>query len=318
MTKLKKLIIANGILFFLTFSFLIYTIFKFNAFLNTPASKNHKGIYIKVEQGEPVKRLIKSLKQKNLITRSDWFYYYIKLTGEAKNIKAGYHFIRRDYTPKQILDELVNPKLHTVKLTILPGYNLNRIEQLIEENKLDYSGFKKLEHNTKFIKECVGYKATSLEGFLYPDSYFVAREESAKTIAKLMCRQFKRVFQETTKRDNFTKSDYEKLIIASIIQKEATNKKDMKLVASVIYNRLKKDMPLQMDSTRNMDNESYNTYINRGLPPTPICNPDRNAIYAAYNPEKSPFLFFISKKNGEMVFSKTLKQHDNNIRKYLR
>ena len=318
MTKLKKLIIANGILFLFILAFLIYTIFKFNAFLNTPASQNHRGVYIKIEKNEPIKQLIKKLKQKNLITRSDWFYYYIRLTGEAKNIKAGYHFIRRDYTPKQILDELVNPKLHTVKLTILPGYDLKKIEQLMKENGLDYSGFKKLEHNAKFIKECSGYKALSLEGFLYPDSYFVAKEESARVIAKLMCGQFKKVYEETTKRDNFTESDYKKLIIASIIQKEATNVNDMKLVASVIYNRLKRKMPLQMDSTRSIDNKSYNTYLHKGLPPAPICNPERSAIYAAYNPEKSSFLFFISKKNGEMVFSKTLKQHDNNIRKYLR
>lgn len=318
MTKLKKLIIVNGILFFLILAFLIYTIFKFNSFLNTPASRIHKGVYIKIEKNEPIKQLIKKLKQKNLITRSDWFYYYIKLTGEAKKIKAGYHFIRRDYTPKQILDELVNPKLHTVKLTILPGYNLKKIEELMKENGLDYSEFKKIEHNPEFVEECSGYKAISLEGFLYPDSYFVAKEENAKVIARLMCRQFKKVFRETTKRDNFTESDYKKLIIASIIQKEATNENDMKLVASVIYNRLKRNMPLQMDSTRNIDNKSYNTYLNKGLPPTPICNPEKSAIYAAYNPQKSPFLFFISKKNGEMVFSKTLKQHDINIRKYLK
>ncbi len=318
MTKLRKLIIINSILLFLSLIFLIYTIFRFNAFLNTPASKNHKGLYIKIDKNEPVKHITKKLRKKNLITRGDWFYYYIRLTGQAKNIKAGYHFIRRDYTPKQILEELVNPKLHTVKLTILPGYDLKKIEQLMKKNGLDLSGFKKLEHNPEFVKECSGYRAPSLEGFLYPDSYFVAKEESARVIAKLMCRQFKRVFKETTKRDNFTENDYKKLIIASIIQKEATDEKDMKLVASVIYNRLKRKMRLQMDSTRSIDNKSYNTYLKRGLPPTPICNPERSAIYAAYNPKKSPFLFFISKKNGEMVFSKTLKQHDNNIRKYLK
>ncbi len=318
MSILKKLLIANAILFFFVVAFLVYTIFKFNAFLNTPASHTHKGIYIEVKKNEPIPNIIKALKKAGIIKRSDWFYYYLRFSGEANQIKAGYHYFFKDYTPKQVLDELVNPKIHTVKLIVLPGYDLERIESILKKHGLNYLNFEKIAFDPKFVKQCVGYKANSLEGFLYPDSYFVAKGEKARVIAKLMCSRFKEVFKDITNRDNFTKSDYKKLIVASIIQKEATNIDDMKLVASVIYNRLKKGMFLQMDSTRLIDNKSYNTYLHKGLPPTPICNPAKDAIEAAYNPLNSPYLYFLSKKNGKMVFSKTLKEHNENIRKYLK
>ena len=318
MNLLKKLFIANVILFFLVFAFLVYTIFRFNAFINTPASSTHKGLYVEVKKNEPILKLIKTLKEKGIIKRSDWFYYYVRLSGEAKRIKAGYHFFYTDYTPKQVLNELVNPKIHTVRLTILPEFSLKRIIKILKAKGLDGKGFEKIAHDPDFVERCIGYKAQSLEGFLYPDTYFIAKGEKPEIIAKLMCRRFKEVFGEIKKSDNFTDDDYKKLIIASIVQREATDEKDMKLVASVIYNRLKRGMFLQMDSTRSLDNKSFNTYLHKGLPPQPICNPAKEALEAAYNPAKSDYLYFISKKNGEMVFSKTLKEHNRNIRKYLK
>jgi len=318
MNLLKKLFIANLILFFFVFAFLVYTIFKFNAFLNTPASHIHKGLYVEVKKNEPVQKLIETLKDKGIIKRGDWFYYYVRLSGEAKSIKAGYHFFYTDYTPKEVLDELVNPKIHTVKITILPEFTLKRIIKILKAKGLNGKEFKKIAYDPDFVEKCIGYKAKSLEGFLYPDTYFIAKGENPKVIAQLMCKRFKEVFKEIKKSDNFTDDDYKKLIIASIVQKEATDEKDMKLVASVIYNRLKRNMFLQMDSTRFIDNKSFDTYLHKGLPPQPICNPEKTAIEAAYNPSKSDFLYFISKKNGEMVFSKTLKEHNKNIRKYLK
>ncbi len=318
MSLFKKILIFNIILFFFVLAFLVYTIFKFNAFLNTKASSAHKGVYILIKKNEPVPTIIKKLKNNGIITRGDWFYYYLRLSGVAGKIKAGYHLFFKDFTPKQVLDELINPKVKTIKITVLPGYNLEKIEQLLKQKKFNYLGFKRISKDKNFIKRCTGYNASTLEGFLYPDTYLVGLKDKPQSLARLMCNRFKKAFKKITRKDNFTDSDYKKLIVASIIQKEATNENDMRLVASVIYNRLKKDMPLQMDSTKGIDNKSYNTYLHKGLPPTPICNPSESAIKAAYEPEKSDFLFFISKKDGSMVFSETLKQHDKNIRKYLK
>lgn len=119
------------------------------------------------------------------------------------------------------------------------------------------------------------------------------------------------------------------LIIASIIQKEAANDAEMSLVSSVIYNRLKAGMPLQMDGTLNYgvyshekitaqrikeDNSKYNTYKNKGLPPTPISSVKKEAILAAIFPKTTDFKYFVKSKNGTHVFSNTYKQHIQNIK----
>ena len=123
---------------------------------------------------------------------------------------------------------------------------------------------------------------------------------------------------------------YRYLTIASIIQKESANKKEMPLVSSVIYNRLKKGMRLQMDGTLNYgkfshikvtpqrikeDNSKYNTYKNRGLPPYPVSSISNEAIFAAIFPKKTSYLYFVRSSKGVHVFSKTYKEHLRNIKR---
>ncbi|AEA33010.1 endolytic transglycosylase MltG [Hippea maritima] len=317
MSFLKKLLIANISISLIVIAFIIFTIFKFNNFLKTKPSQTHKPIYLEIHKNQPVKSIIKELKSNGLLIRSDWFYYYLRLTGRARNIKAGVHLFYTDYTPKQILKELTNPELYTKKITIPEGLTLRKIASILNKNDFDGSKLLELSDNESFIKKCIDFPAKTLEGFFYPDTYYIAIKEKTETIALLACRRFRDVLKDISHKNKVEKSDYDKLIIASIIQKEATTTKDMQLVAGVIYNRLKKHMPLQMDSTTNLSNP-FNTYKHVGLPVAPICNPGRDALFAAYNPKPTNYLYFISKKNGEMVFSKTLKEHNKNIRKYLR
>ena len=119
------------------------------------------------------------------------------------------------------------------------------------------------------------------------------------------------------------------IIIASIIQKEAANKDEMPIVSSVIYNRLKKDMKLQMDGSLNYgqyshvkvtpqrireDTSSYNTYLNKGLPPQPVCSVSKDAIIAAIFPKTTDYLYFVKNKNGTHTFSQNYEKHLENIR----
>ena len=317
MSFLKKLFIANIILFLFVLAFVVFTIFKFESFLNTPASSKHKQLYIEIAKNQSIPSIVDTLKNKGIITRSDWFYYYLRLSGQAKHLKAGLHLFYTDYTPKQVLNELVSPKIYTTKITVIAGYNIKKIADVLSKAGFDGRKLLKLNDNESFIKRCSGFdKAKSLEGFLYPDTYFVSKDDKVESILLLMCKQFRDKFKKLTGRSDFKEDDYKKLIVASIIQKEATDKKDMRLVAGVIYNRLKKGMYLQMDSTRFDDR--FNTYLHKGLPPEPICNPSYDALAAAYNPQKTDYLYFISKKDGSMIFSKTLKEHNRNIRKYLK
>ena len=126
------------------------------------------------------------------------------------------------------------------------------------------------------------------------------------------------------------KSWYKYLIVASIIQKEAANKEEMPIISSVIYNRLKKRMKLQMDGTLNYgkyshikvtpkrikeDNSRYNTYKYKGLPPNPVCSVSKDAIIAAIFPKKTNYLYFVKGKNKKHLFSTTYKKHIENIKR---
>ena len=170
------------------------------------------------------------------------------------------------------------------------------------------------------------------DGFVIPETYHIPMGIGERHLMQYLLnfaanyhkRNSMKIFGEFD-----TKSWYRYLIIASIIQKEAANIEEMPLISSVIYNRLKKGMKLQMDGSLNygkyshikvtsqrikQDNSKYNTYKNRGLPPYPVCSVNKEAIVAAIFPKKSEYLYFVKSSQGKHVFSKTYKQHLKNIK----
>ena len=169
------------------------------------------------------------------------------------------------------------------------------------------------------------------ESFLYPNTYYLpygfSKKEVCNYLYKISLKKHKKLANRIFGYWNFQKY-YKFLIIASIIQKEAANKKEMKLISSVIYNRLKKHMKLQMDGTLNYskyshqkvtpnrikkDYTKYNTYKYYGLPPKPICVVSQSAIIAAIFPAKTNYLYFV-RVNGKHKFTSKYKQHLKNIK----
>ena len=329
----KKLLILNFIVLLISVLVIIYIILSFINFVYTPASKLNTIKYISVSNNESMKKLAADLKKEGVIKRSDWFYYYIWITNKARKVKAGVHIFKQNYTPSEVLKELINANPHSFCVAIPEGFNTTMVANRLAKYDIDSSKLLALSRNKKFIHKITGFDANTLEGFLYPDTYCLYRGISAKETIKLMVHNFHKIFYSISGSDNksFDKDDYNKLIVASIIEKEASNKKEKPLIAAVIYNRLKKHMFLQMDSTliygiknfdgdikrsdlKNKDN-MYNTYTHMGLPPTPICNPGYDSIYAAFHPAKVDYLYFVSngKKN---IFSRTLKEHNRCVIKY--
>lgn len=177
-------------------------------------------------------------------------------------------------------------------------------------------------------------KDASLEGYLYPDTYYVYRDSESNEIIKKMLDNFnKKVTPEIInqiKAKNMTL--YEVLTLASIVQKEVRTPEEMRMVAGVYFNRLKDGMSLESDSTltyitgENKTRASsedlkikspYNTYTHKGLPPGPIGNPSLIAINAVLNPEEHNYLFFITDKNGKAIFSETGEEHVENVQEHL-
>ena len=173
-----------------------------------------------------------------------------------------------------------------------------------------------------------------IEGTLFPETYFLTSADSLKTV---LIRSQQRLNNLLNDYWNNTQSElqnkYDALILASIIEKEAGNKSEMPIIASVFFNRIKKGMKLQTDPTiiygllPNFDgdikkkdildkNNPFNTYVIKGLPPTPISIISESSLDAVFNHTDSEFYYFVAKGNGEHYFSRTLEEHEAAVRKF--
>jgi UPF0755 protein len=207
-------------------------------------------------------------------------------------------------------------------ITLIPGETREIfLKDIAKQYKLDY---KKLDGN---------YSKYSIypEAGIIPDTYHIPKgikeEKLISFLVKLSEKRYKKLAKQNLKKYN-KKEWLLYLTIASVIQKEAANIEEMPKVSSVIYNRLKKDMPLQMDGTLNYgkyshikvtpkriktDKSGFNTYLNKGLPPYPVCSVSIDAIKSALHPDRSSYLFFMKNRNGVHDFSNTYEEHLRNI-----
>ncbi|NOZ90339.1 MAG: endolytic transglycosylase MltG [Epsilonproteobacteria bacterium] len=207
-------------------------------------------------------------------------------------------------------------------ITLIPGETKEIFLQNIS---------KKYKLNYKELEKSYSKYSSYPEAGIIPDTYHIPKgikeDKLISFLVKLSEKKYNKLAQKELKK--YDKKEWlHYLIIASIIQKEAANKQEMPKISSVIYNRLKKDMPLQMDGTLNYgkyshikvtpkriknDKSKFNTYLNKGLPPYPVCSVSIEAIKSAIHPDKSEYLFFMKNKNGVHDFSKTYQEHLKNV-----
>ncbi|MDD4363328.1 MAG: endolytic transglycosylase MltG [Atribacterota bacterium] len=221
----------------------------------------------------------------------------------------------------QIIEMLVRGKVMLHKITIPEGFQNKQIARLLEEK-----GIAEYEELMQLIQEDNEYQ----EGYLFPDTYTVPKNYGARNTLNLLVNNFKKiVFAHIDPEQEFPADlDFHQIVIlASIIEKEAQGKDDKPKIASVFYNRLISGMRLQSCATvqylldepkeeltyTELEIESpFNTYLNYGLPPAPICNPGLDSILAAAEPANEEYIFFVVGKEGEHVFSKTYEEHLDN------
>lgn len=223
------------------------------------------------------------------------------------------------------LHKLTVAKAAMKSVTLIPGESTIIFSRLLAS---------KLHLNEGLLLSYFYSLSPHKEGMLYPESYKLPLGINEKELAKLLLNYASNKFKEISYKifGEYSKQRFYKyIIIASIIQKEAANTKEMPIVSSVIYNRLNKNMRLQMDGTLNYgpfshvrvsaqrireDNSLFNTYKHAGLPKSAICNVGFDAIKAAIFPKKTNYLYFVrDKKTGVHIFSDTLKQHNEAISK---
>jgi len=278
---------------------------------------------IEVVPGTGLNKLLEELKIKNKKLAK----IYLKLSKQDSKIKAGYYEMHGEYTLKDRVAIMVKGKYKVIKITIPEGYTLDQIIEVLEEK-----GLVEREYFLKILnkKEDFYFKRVNktYEGYFYPDTYYFHKNEDIEKIIDKFLNRFLKKYppNKYPDKDEF----YKKLIIASIIEKEAFYQDEKAKIASVFYNRLQKNMRMESCATveyiydykkarltyDDLKVESeYNTYQNYGLPPTPISNPGEASIKAAFYPENTNYLYFVADNDRRHIFSKTYKEHLRNISK---
>jgi UPF0755 protein len=297
-------------------------------FVSSRASDSTEEIVFEVIPGASLKKICHILQDKALITSALKFEIYSRLSS-SKRVRTGEYLLKKNMTPKEILSILASGKSIEYALTVPEGYNKWEIAALLRENKLASSEeFLKLVSNKSFIKELLGEEEPSLEGYLFPETYYLTKYTGAKGLIKAMVSRFLEVYPTVTQNPQIHMTRHEHVILASIIEKETGAENERPQVSSVFFNRTHIKMKLQTDPTviygildsgkkydgniHRVDLETptrYNTYTNYGFPFGPISNPGRSSLEAAVHPAQTDFLFFVSRNDGTHVFSKDLKAH---------
>jgi peptidoglycan lytic transglycosylase G len=258
---------------------------------------------------------------------------FARINQQSGQIQTGSYRFSKPATPEEVLQRLVAGDVVKVSLTIPEGFTQAQIFARIDEMGFgDASKLGQLTNDLDFLKS-LQLGTSSLEGYLFPETYLFTPGISEDQLLEMMVQQFHRQLDKTLlEKAKKLKLDQHQLVtLASIIEKETGQVTEMPLISSVFHNRLKRGIQLQTDPTviygiKDFDGNltrkhlktptPYNTYVIRGLPPGPIASPGLAALRAAAEPAESKYLYFVSRGDGTHQFSATLKEHNQAVRKY--
>ena len=309
------------------FKYLILAVFFFYSIIIIwPQNNLKKEITFQIPSGSSLHKVSKILKKNRIIKNETFFILAVKLMGYEKKLQAGKFNLQKKTNNFQLIKKLVYGNESLVSVTVLEGWSLTQISQEIEKKiGIKHMDFLEVSRHPQLLKK-LGIVATSIEGYLFPDTYFFSEGVRPESIIETMVFQFKKNFSTDFKNRmrEIGFNEIEVITLASIIEGEAIFDIERSKVSSVYHNRLKKGMKLQADPTiqyiiegpprrllnKDLKIESpYNTYLNYGLPPGPINNPGLQSIKAALFPKETNFYYFVAKGDGYHTFTQTEKEH---------
>ncbi|MDQ7095542.1 endolytic transglycosylase MltG [Desulfosporosinus sp. PR] len=304
-----------------------------------PYSAAGNSVKVTITSGTTTDQLADELEQRHVI-RSAWLFRWL-IRSRHGNFKmyAGDYELAPTMTPDEIIERLMSGAefSDSIRVTIPEGFSTEQIIALLVQKGLGTKeAFTKVVVEDTFSYSFLAGAPKGihrLEGFLFPDTYFIDAKASPHAVIDMFLQQFaKKLTPEVqTQLVGRKLTVLQWVTLASLIEKEAVKESDRPLIASVLINRLKINMPLQVDATiqfllgtpkpklYNKDLQipsPYNTYLNRGLPPGPIANPGDASLQAALNPANTDFLYYVAKKDGYHAFAKTYQEHLKNIKLY--
>lgn len=296
-------------------------------FLYAPVVKDDQGVRYTLKPGSTVNTLIKDLSDQHIITHPQLFRLLVRLHDSAHKLKAGEYLFPKGSTPSSILNQIVLGKgLVYYPFTIISGWNIQQLRAaLLQEGKLQH--IVSTLSDEELMQHVMG-QSIKPEGWFFPDTYYFTENSSDLALLK---RAYDRMQDklnqawQTREAGLPFKDAYEALIAASLVEKEAYLDTERPMIAGVLINRLQANMLLQFDPTviyglglqytgkiQKTDltqDTPFNTYVHKGLPPTPIAMPSFNSIQAVLHPSHHSYVYFVAKGDGSHQFSENLMDH---------
>lgn len=266
-----------------------------------------------VKKGEGAKEISIHLKEQGLIRYASFFKVYALVQDQAEKLQAGEYELSPGMAIPEIVNKLASGDRIKKMITIIEGWTVKDIANYLEVEELD----------------------PSLEGYLFPDTYEISPEDGIEEIVEKMLDNFDKKLTSELREEISSqgKTVHEIVTAASLLEKEVRTFEDKKIVAGILWKRLESNMFLQVDATiayitgrkttkilkEELQIDSpYNTYKYKGLPLGPISNPGLESILAAIYPQESQYFYYLSTPEGETIFSRTLKEHNEAKVKYLK
>ena len=302
--------------------------------LHAPLAMGEAPIELAIEPGTSPRGVAYELQAAGVQTDARLLYWWFRLSGQSRSIKAGNYEIARGTSPRDLLDKLVRGDETLRALTLVEGWNFRQVRAALAQTELrpDSAAL-----DDSALMERLGRAGIAAEGRFFPDTYTYAKGASDLTVLRralhAMERQLAAAWEQRAA-DTPLKTPDEALVLASIVEKETGREADRALVAGVFTNRLRVGMLLQTDPTviyglgerfdgnlRKRDLQAdtpYNTYTRAGLPPTPISMPGKASLLAAVQPERTKALYFVARGDGSSQFSSSLDEHNRAVGRYQR
>jgi UPF0755 protein len=346
MTNLFKMIVAT--LIFLILSSTSYYFYE-GIYKHPKSSKIEKSFI--VEKGEGAKQIAIKLTDENIISDPYPLLVYLFFTDSYEKIKAGPYSLNSQMSGKEIADIIVGGKIAKTKITVIEGWNIDQIGVYLQSQKITTQAnlynitgnpmsstspnlSSEIYNRFSFLKDKP--EKSSLEGYLFPETYYIENNADAENIVIKMISELDNKITPKMEGDiaKQNKSIFQIITMASIIEKEVKTLDDKKMISGILWKRIEIGQPLQADATvlyalnkNGADkvytkyteiNSPYNTYKYKGLPAGPICSPGLESIIAAIYPTPNDYFYYLSKPDGTTIFSKNLEEHNIAKAKYLK
>jgi UPF0755 protein len=319
-TYLKKVLI----IFVLTIPVIIVVIVDY--FRVPELNEESERVAFIISKGASINMIADSLFAKDLIKDKELFVLWLTTLDKDRLIKAGYYEIPKGLTYAQLISFLSQAPPKEIKVTLIEGWRIEDIaHELHTKININKEKFIFLAKDSLFIQN-LGIRASTLEGYLLPDTYLFYWGVDEKTAMKFLVNQCLTIFNNEIKIQiaKYDMTIHQILTLASIIEGEAIFDEERDIVSSVYHNRLNRRIKLQADPTiqyildgpprrlllRDLEIDSpYNTYKYYGLPPGPISNPGKKSILAAIDPANTNYIYFVAKGDGKHAFSTNARDH---------